>query len=162
MWKISSDQISEIFLKARIDARELIEGVSILKRLGVGFICIAGILCMILVIAMFERGFIVSLITLTLSLMMLFFLYFVIAVSVASVQVSVHLLNSNLALLSVVISKAESSGTRNDLQLDTQPPHLQTEGQRDAEKRSLKAIGIFISFSFFALLVFAYSMYATR
>jgi hypothetical protein len=108
---MNSVEISTTFENGKNDGRELYEVVAVLKKVGLALVVGLAILCVGLALAMLEKGFAAFMLSITISAILLFILYAVVIVGTNTAQVFVHLLNSNLALLSIAIDKLESVGS---------------------------------------------------
>lgn len=111
MLKMNSVEISTTFENGKNDGRELYEVVAVLKKVGLALVVGLSILCVGLALAMLEKGFVAFMLSITISAILLFILYAGVIVGTNTAQVFVHLLNSNLALLSIAIDKLESVGS---------------------------------------------------
>lgn len=115
MFGMNSTQISETFQKGQYDGRELYEVVSMIKKVGIALVAGLGLLCLILSFAMLGQvGTGAFVLSFTISAIVLLILYAVVIIGTNSAQVLVHLLNSNLALLSIALDKQENSPSENN------------------------------------------------
>jgi len=111
MLKMNSDDISTTFERGEHDGRKLYDAAAILKHIGFVLLVILCISCVFLALFMLvEKGFPAFMLSITISAILLLLLYAAVIVGTNTAQVLVHLLNSNLALLSIATDKLESVG----------------------------------------------------
>jgi len=104
-------QISETFYKGQADGRELYQTVSIAKKILIGVIATLGLLSMIAsFVALNSVGIGGFMLVLFVAIITLGILYAVVVIGLNSAQVLVHLLNSNLAVLSYLIQFKSDAG----------------------------------------------------